>query len=142
WFFLQEYRGSGAKLLYEKDSEFNHPPFILHWLSAIRWLWLATGFRPWFLVRLPLILADLGSLFLVARLLRPALAAPGRRFTLLLVAAAPASILVSGFHGNNDPVMIFFLLLSLVLLERPAPDWLAGAALGMAVNMKVVPLAF
>jgi hypothetical protein len=142
WFFLQEYRGSGAKLLYEKDSEFNHPPFILHWLSAMRWLWHATGLRPWFLIRLPSILADVGSFFLVARLIGPALSEPGRRFTLFLVAAAPASILVSGFHGNNDPVMIFFLLLSLVLLERPAPDWLAGIAIGMAVNIKVVPLAF
>jgi hypothetical protein len=142
WFFLQEYRGSGAKLLYERDSEFNHPPFILHWLSGIRWLWIATGLRPWFLIRMPSILADVGSLFLVARLVGPALAEPERRFTLLLVAAAPVSIVVSGFHGNNDPVMIFFLLLSLVLLERPAPDWLAGAAMGMAINIKVVPLAF
>ncbi|HZO09172.1 MAG TPA: hypothetical protein VFC77_07330, partial [Myxococcota bacterium] len=36
WYFLQEYRGSGAILLYEKDSEFNHPPFVIHWLQALR----------------------------------------------------------------------------------------------------------
>ncbi len=142
WFFLQEYRGSGAKVLYEKDPDFNHPPFILHWLIALRWLWLATGFRPWFLIRLPSILADLGSVWLAARLLGPRLSEPANRFTLLLVAAAPASILISGFHGNNDPVMIFFLLLSLYLLERTAPDWIAGIAMGMAVNIKVVPLVF
>jgi hypothetical protein len=38
--------------------------------------------------------------------------------------------------------MIFFVLLSLVLLERPAPTWTAGLAMGMAVNMKIVPLVF
>src|SRR5580765_7823984 len=68
WFFLQEYRGSGARVLYEKDGDFNHPPFILHLLTAIRWVWAATGIEPWFLIRLPSILADLGSVWLVAKL--------------------------------------------------------------------------
>jgi hypothetical protein len=142
WYFLQEYRGSGAKVLYERDADFNHPPFILHWLTGLRWLWLVTGLRPWFLIRLPSILADLGSVWLVARLLGPRLSESASRIPLLLVAAAPASILISGFHGNNDPVMIFFVLLSLYLIEKPAPDWVAGIAMGMAVNFKVVPLAF
>jgi hypothetical protein len=142
WFFLQEYRGSGAKVLYERDAEFNHPPFILLWLTGLRWLWLVTGLRPWFLIRLPSILADVGSVWLVARLLGPKLAESASRIPLLLVAAAPASILISGFHGNNDPVMIFFVLLSLYLIEKPAPDWVAGIAMGMAVNIKVVPLVF
>lgn len=142
WYFLQEYRGSGAKVLYQMDEDFNHPPFILHWLTVLRWIWLATGLRPWFLIRLPSILADLGSVWLVARLVSPRLGEPAVRYLLLLVAAAPASILISGFHGNNDPVMIFFVLLSLYLIGRPAPDWLSGAAMGMAVNIKVVPLVF
>jgi hypothetical protein len=43
WYFLQEYRGSGAKLLYEKESEFNHPPFVIRWLTALRGLHQTTG---------------------------------------------------------------------------------------------------
>jgi hypothetical protein len=50
--------------------------------------------------------------------------------------------MVSGFHGNNDSVMMFFVLLSILLLERSSPAWLAGIAMGMAVNMKIVPLVF
>jgi len=142
WFFLQEYRGSGARVLYEKDGDFNHPPFILHLLTAIRWLWATTGIDPWFLIRLPSILADLGSVWLVAKLFESRVAEPSIRTGLVLVAAAPASILISGFHGNNDPVMIFFVLLSIFLLERSAPIWLAGVAMGMAINIKVVPFVF
>ena len=142
WYFLQEYRGSGAKLLYEKESEFNHPPFVIRWLTALRWLHQTTGWAPWFWVRLPAILADFGSVWIVARLVRARLGEASTRFTLLLVAAAPASVMISGFHGNNDPVMIFFVLVSILLLERRAPFWLAGLAMGMAVDMKVVPLVF
>lgn len=142
WFFLQEYRGSGAILLYEKDREFNHPPFVIHWLMGLRWIHLYTGVSPWFCLRLPPILADFGSVLLVARLLGARLSLPSVRFGLYLVAAAPISVMVSGFHGNNDSVMIFFLLVSILLLERSRPAWLAGIAMGMAVNMKVVPLAF
>lgn len=142
WYFLQEYRGSGAILLYRRDSEFNHPPFVIQWLMGLRWMHLTTGAPPWFCLRLPPILADFGSFLLVARLLGPRLALPSGRLGLFLVAAAPVSVMVSGFHGNNDSVMIFFLLASILLLERAHPVWLAGIAMGMAINMKVVPLAF
>ena len=142
WYFLQEYRGSGLVLLYRRDSEFNHPPFVIHWLMALRWIHLTTGAPPWFCLRLPPILADFGSFLVVARLLGPRLALPSFRLGLFLVAAAPVSVMVSGFHGNNDSVMMFFVLLSILLLERSSPAWLAGIAMGMAVNMKIVPLVF
>ena len=45
-------------------------------------------------------------------------------------------------RGASDPVMIFFVVLAVYALERRAPLWLAGAALGMSVNIKVVPLVF
>ena len=61
---------------------------------------------------------------------------------LLPVALSPVLILVSGFHGNTDSVMIFFLLLSIFLIERGRSGWEAGAAFGMAANIKVVPLIF
>jgi hypothetical protein len=93
----------------------------------------------------PSILADLGSLVIVARLLaaqprqdRPQQIVP----VLALLAIAPISIMVAGFHGNTDPVMIFFLLLSAYVLEVHRRPGLAGAAFGMAVNIKVVPLIF
>jgi len=70
WYFLQEYRGSGAILLYEKDSEFNHPPFVIHWLQALRWIHLTTGLPPWFCVRFPAILADFGTVMVLMESVR------------------------------------------------------------------------
>ncbi len=66
---------------------------------------------------------------------------------LLLIAFAlsPVSIIISGFHGNTDPVMVFFVLLSAYLLETRGDSWrvpLAAIAFGLALNIKVAPLIF
>jgi hypothetical protein len=55
------------------------------------------------------------------------------------MAAAPASILISGFHGQNDSVMIFFLLLAIYLVERQQTV-AGGAAFGLSMCVKVVPV--
>ncbi len=141
-YFLLEYDSWGIRRTYADEPEFNHPPFILHWLSALRWLYHHVGLKPGFWIRIPSILADFGSACLLSRLLADRLGDPRVRATLLLAVLAPVSIFVSGFHGNNDPVMIFLVLLSAFLLEREAPTWIAGLAMGMAVNMKIVPLVF
>jgi hypothetical protein len=69
---------------------------------------------------------------------------------LALLAAAPASVMVSGFHGNTDPVVMCFVLLAIVAWEfrragalgSAVAAVLAGAAFGMALNVKVIPLVF
>jgi len=86
-------------------------------------------------------IADLGMLFLVYFILK-AEGLPVRPPILLLLALSPVSILVSGFHGNTDPIMICLLLLSIYLIDTGRPVWLAGAAFGMALNIKVVPVIF
>lgn len=135
--FLREYQEAGAVHLYETDRYFTHPPFVLRILQAVGAVADGTALSWPFCLRVPAILADFGIVLLLARLL------PGaNRPALGLVAVAPASIFVSGFHGNTDSVMLFFLLLSLVWIEREDRLLLAGAALGMALNVKVVPLLF
>jgi len=57
----------------------------------------------------------------------------------VLLALNPVSLLVSGFHGNTDPVMIFFVVLTVYLLKTGRLAW-AAAAFGMAINIKIVPL--
>src|SRR5262249_31903257 len=104
--------------------------------------YLHLGLTPNFWIRLPAILADLGSACILVRLFEDRLDDLKLRATLYLAVLAPVSVFVSGFHRNNDPAMIFFVLLSVFLLERSAPAWLAGLAMGMAVNVKIVPLVF
>ena len=120
---------------------FNHPPFMIHALRALRWLGQATSLPFPFWLRAPGIAADLGSLLLLWRILE----ASGRRFspwTLLFIAIAPAAIMISGFHGNTDPVMIVFLLLSIYLIQIRRRVGLGGVAMGLSVSVKVVPLLF
>jgi hypothetical protein len=140
--FAWTLRESGGIGLYHEERLFNHPPFMIHALRLLDFVASKTGtpFSFWF--RLPAILADAGSTYLVWRILVAGTGVTARPLALVLMAAAPASIMISGFHGNTDAEMMFFVLLSVYLIERPASAWIAGAALGMSLNFKVVPLVF
>lgn len=119
---------------------FNQPPFVIHVLRLQEWLADATGLSFPFWWRVPNLMADAGSLWIVWRILEPRFRERSMRWSLLMFASAPTLILVSGFHGNTDPTMIFFLLLSVYLTEKGWSDWAAGAAFGLAMSIKVVPL--
>ena len=127
--------------VYRLNQDFNHPPSMIYILRCIGWLTDTTGIAFPFWMRMPAILADAGSLWIVWRLLTPRMHERSVRWGLLLMALSPVLILVSGFHGNTDSVMIFFLLLSVWLATTDTPGWAAGAAFGAALCIKVVPLA-
>jgi len=121
---------------------FNHPPFMVHVLTVLDSLTSLTGLPFAFWLRLPGIVADLASLVLLWRILEAGTATMSRRTALILFAGASTSIMVSGFHGNTDPIMVAFLLLSIMLLGRGHATWLAGAAFGMSMNVKAWPVVF
>ncbi|HKZ03229.1 MAG TPA: hypothetical protein VJ180_13375 [Pyrinomonadaceae bacterium] len=123
------------------NNPFNHTPFVPQLLRTMGFLTESTPLPFKFWLRLPAILADTGSLLLVWKILEQS-RLKFRPSTLVLMAACPISILVSGFHGQVDPVMIFFLLLSLYLIESGRASWLAGIAFGMSMSIKVVPIIF
>ena len=126
--------------IYQADPAFNHPPSMIHVLGALSWLATTTGVFFPFWLRLPAILADAASLWIVYRIFARRLDEPSVRWGLLLLAASPALVLVSGFHGNTDPVVMFFVLLSVWATEEGQSDWLSGAAFGAAMCVKVLPL--
>lgn len=150
--FLANIREVGGVGAYYRTGRagnpFNHPPFMVHAIRSMGFLADATHLPFRFWLRFPAIVADLGNLFLVWKLVEhtPALRqSPLLRawpLAVVLLAVYPGSILISGFHGNTDPLMIFFVVLSIYLLAARRPPWLAGAAFGMAVNIKIVPLVF
>ena len=128
--------------LYHQIETFNHPPLMIHVLQVMGFLNSFTGISFYFWLRLPAILADIGSVVIVARLLKRYLEPRILRSNLLLLALAPASVMISGFHGNSDPLMIFFLLLTIYSLDQKSNVWLAGIAFGMSMNIKVMPIIF
>jgi hypothetical protein len=133
------YDGMG---LYYRVEQFNHPPFVIHLLSFLGFLRDLTGIPFPFWLRLPAIFADVAAVILVWKILTIA-DLPNRDCrAVFLMALCPTSIMTSGFHGNTDALMISLLLLSVYLIESNAPPWLAGIAIGLAINVKVVPVIF
>ncbi len=132
----------GGAALYRREALFNHPPFMVHVLLLQIYLTQHTGLPFPFWLRLPAILADLGTAILVWKTLTPSLEQRGRLAALLLLALAPPLIMVSGFHGNTDPAMICFVVLAVYLLERRAAVIPAGIALAIALSIKIVPVIF
>ena len=127
--------------LYTIDAAFNHPPSMIHVLAAMTWLAKTTGIAFPFWLRLPAIVADTASLWVVVRIFADRLDESNVRWGLLLLALSPALILVSGFHGNTDPVIMFFVLLAVWFTQREGrSDWQSGAAFGAAICIKILPV--
>jgi tetratricopeptide (TPR) repeat protein len=142
--------------LYKNLAWYNHPPMMLHYLRLLGLLENLLHLDFHFLFRSVLILADLGSLFLTYKILKLQNKTP--ILALILLALAPVSIMVSGFHGNTDPLFIFFVLLSVYILEldeNALPKilpikivqimqnnrvYLAAMAIAIATNIKIVPV--
>ena len=137
--FLEIIRREASTNIYQ--GIFNHPPFMMRVLPAIGALADYTGLPFPFCFRLPVILADAVSVWLVWKITQRDAPGPGTALAVLLMALAPASIMISGYHGNTDPLMICFVLLA-VFLRTTSAAWLAGMAFGMAMNIKIVPVIF
>lgn len=129
----------GAEL-YRIAPDLNHPPSVLHFMSSILWISEHTRLPFHFWLRFPGILADAGSLWLVCRILRARLAERSVFVAVLFIAIAPIHIMISGFHGNTDPVMIFFVMLAVWLAGDCENAAAGGAAYGMALCIKIAPV--
>jgi hypothetical protein len=132
---------SGLEATYVSQVAFNHPPLVAAFLKAIYRLdqlpWAhANGIAFPFLLRLPGIIADFVVVLVLlgaARTLRLPI------WSLLILALSPVSVMISGFHGNTDSVMVMFLVLSayMCLQERPI---LCALFLALSCQIKIVPL--
>src|SRR4051812_14632613 len=134
----------GVTWLYEHSILFNHPPLIGYFLGALarfdqQPFLQQNGLTFPFLLRLPGILADFASVLLVLLVARkyPHLRPP--RWALFLFAVSPVSIMITGFHGNTDPILVLFLLLASIMAVDGRPA-LCGLFLALACQVKIIPL--
>ncbi len=131
----------GLLQLYTQDISFNHSPLVAYYLRLIFDLAHLPFFEQHsitfpFLLRLPGILSDAIVVLLLARW-QGRLGLPS--WALVLFALSPVSIMVSGFHGNADSVMVLFLVLAATMCLWRAPA-LCGLALAISCQMKIIPL--
>lgn len=141
--FLNEIREKGPLALYHFRGSFNNPfifpPAIIHLINALGFIADSTGLPLKFWLRLLPSLADVGSFFAIWQLLR------GHKdlFRILfLLALCPTAILINGYEGNVDGFMIFLVVLAVWAIDSKKSIWAGGAAWGMALNVKAVPLMF
>lgn len=140
--FARHLQEKGLAETYRWTALFNHPPLTAYYLELIVWLHNLAGapsqtFR--FLLRLPGIVSDFATVFVILQITKrePRLRPP--LWALLLFAASPVSIMVSGFHGNTDSVVVFLLVLATLMLLRDNPA-MCGVFLALSCQIKVVPL--
>ncbi len=132
----------GLEWTYQHSRYFNHPPLTAYFLRAIYALteqqWCQdVGVHFPFLLRLPGIIADFLVVLVLLRMTKTDLRIP--TWALALFALSPVSLMVSGFHGNTDPVMVLLLLCAawMCLSDRPA---LCGLFFALSCQVKIVPL--
>jgi len=133
---------NGLEWTYRHSMYFNHPPLIAYYLRGIyalteqRWC-QDIGIHFPFLLRLPGIIADFLVVLVLLRLTKTDLRIP--TWALALFALSPVSLMVSGFHGNTDPVMVMFLLLASWFCLRGKPIC-CGLFLALSCQIKIIPL--
>lgn len=136
----------GLGWTYQSTILFNHPPLTAYYLSAIYSLHHLpfleeAGIAFPFLLRVPGIVADFVVILLLLRIKSndPELRLP--IWALMIFALSPLSLMVSGYHGNTDPVMVMLLLFSVYFCTRNQP-WLSGLFFALSTQVKIIPLLF
>jgi hypothetical protein len=120
-------------------APYNHPPLSGMMLMLFNWL-VDHGARFETLIRLPATLSDFVAALLLFELIRTRRPAVEAAVGAALFVWSPALGVISGFHGNTDPVCIMFTLLAVYLLViRDAPV-LAGVSYALGLSIKLVPI--
>ena len=145
-------RDTGGRSIYEGSVEvrdpqgqllhyqiFNHPPFMVRVLAGINVVKAATGIPVRVTIRLLDTAADLGTVLLTAAILRHMFGSIPL-LSMLLAVIAPSWIFISGFHANTDPLMVFFLVLAVYLIEVRGQTAWGMFAFALATGIKVVPI--
>ncbi len=120
-------------------SFYNHPPMIGYFLWLVD-LGRQHGLSIGFSIRTVASMADVGSALLVFEILRRRRSLREATWAACLVAASPVLVIISGFHGNTDPIFVLFTLLALYLLADRDKPLAAGLSMGIAIGIKVVPV--
>jgi uncharacterized membrane protein len=136
----------GLEWTYQNTILFNHPPLTAYFLRAIYSLHHlpileASGITFPFLLRLPGIVADFVVILLLLQIRENDARLRLPTWALVIFALSPLSIMVSGYHGNTDPVMVVLLLFSAYFCTRDKPV-LSGLFFALSAQVKIVPLLF
>ncbi len=140
--FAKALHEHGLEWTYAHSRYFNHPPLTAYFLRGIFLLtehqWCQDiGIHFPFLLRLPGIVADFLVVLVLLQFRKIDIRIP--TWALALFVLSPVSLMVSGFHGNTDPVMVLFLVCAVWMCLRNQSG-LAGLFFALSCQIKIVPL--
>jgi Gpi18-like mannosyltransferase len=128
----------GTFKIYSLVPIYNHPPLMSGILKLIKLVETKSHFNFPFLFRLLPIFADYASIFIIWKLLKK-YKIKNKVLICLVCIINPINFLVSGFHGNTDPVFIFFILLTIYFAENDNFIF-SGLIYGVSMCVKIVPI--
>lgn len=136
WVELVERTGILRSYLYSELM--NHPPLALFVARAVNAAGVACGLEFNDSFRIVQAAADIGTALLLVRIAR-VLGAKNEYAGATIFFLSPATIFISAFHCNSDPLMTMLLAAAvlMVLEQRPIA---AGVVLALAVGIKILPL--
>ena len=118
---------------YTDNPELNHPPLACMAIAGLLSLSTKLGIPFRVLLRAPIAIADLGTAFVLFRVLRES---PYRWLVTGLYAVHPVAVIFSGYHGNTDPLIALFVLGGLLSASAGRPFW-TGLVLGVSFWIKL-----
>ena len=119
--------------------QYNHPP-LAGWFLVLVNAGSDLGINMAYLVRIPSSLADAVTCWLVYRLLTDRVGPRWAAAAAAGIALSPALVVISGYHGNTDPVFVALVLLAFHLLTRRERPFGAGVCIALAISLKLVPV--
>lgn len=129
----------GIDFVARNGTLYNHPPLVGYLLGALNAL------TPWGMplqvsLRTTAALCDVACALLVFEILRRRASLGSAMVAGIALAVSPTLALVSGYHGNTDPVMMALLWLGCYLLIDRRLAALGAGAVALAMSVKLVPI--
>jgi Glycosyltransferase family 87 len=127
--------------MYGNLPGWNHPPLTGYLAAGLLQLAYVAGLRFPVVFKLAPMAADAVCLVLLWKIWRRRSSRPAAALAAVAIFSfSPDAILVSAYHGNNDPLVGLFVLAACYFIEEETRFVLAGLALAAAVNVKLIPL--
>ena len=118
---------------------YNHPPLVGYYLEVVNAL-AGWGVPLKVTIRVVSSIADVVSSLVIFEILRRRTSLGRATLSGILVTASPVLFLISGYHGNTDPLFLMLVLLGGYLVVDKRMGLLGSAAFGLAIGVKLVPV--
>jgi hypothetical protein len=130
---------------YPTTGSISYPPFSAFIFGFTYRLYSLLGepsrFLYYFLLKQPMVWADVGAAVVLAKIILLSGDARSARIALLVWLYFPLGIIISSMWGQLDPIALFLTLLTVYFFL--VSKWLPSAAmLGLAIYLKTLPIVF